>query len=116
MQADLFQAPVVAARQRGHDMAALAADRADRAVDGWVDMAVERLRVFARNTKLPFTIELARSVIGQEVPEPTDKRAWGQVTLTAKRLGYIVALRGQFFSAVSSHGSPKQLYGRGPKA
>jgi hypothetical protein len=105
MQADLF-----AARSRGHALAGLAAERAERTEPGWVDQAVDLLGTWARRQREPFTIERARLAIAKDLPEPPDGRAWGQVTLTAKRRGVIVQVPRLYLPAASSHGSPKAAY------
>lgn len=117
-QLDLIE-PVTLARSRGHAGAALAAEKAERVVDPeWTDKAVDAIREFARNHgDLLWTMEMCRGVIELQklVPEPTDRRAWGAATLVAVRRGYIERTR-TYHPAVSSHGSDKPCYRKGPKA
>lgn len=115
---DLFgdaHIPVRRARERGHAMAEAAADRADRAIEGWTLMAVDAMRRFAAAQTGLFTIEMARMVLERELPKPTDGRAWGKVTTMAKRAEYIEPVRNTYFPAASSNGSPKPVYRRGAK-
>lgn len=92
------------------------AARADRASPGWVDRAVAELALFAAlNIIDEFTIEDARAALKLrgKLEDPTDGRAWGQVTRRAVMLGWIQRVPGKFKAAVSSNGSPKQVYRRG---
>jgi hypothetical protein len=107
---------IASARQRGHELAGLAAERAEREHDGLADAAVERLRQWVVKQREPFTIEHARAAIAAELPAPPDLRAWGSVTLLAKRRLYIVQVPRLFMPAASSHGSPKAAYARGSGA
>jgi hypothetical protein len=105
------------ARAKGHAMGDLAAEKTERLVDPyWCEKAVYRVRVFSRHQSGVFTIEMARSVLQAELPAPTDLRAWGRVTRMARDREFIEAVRGSYFPATSSNGSPKQVYRRGPKA
>lgn len=101
-----------AARTRGDLGAERAAHKAERTQPGWVDIAAEAVRDHARASgPLSFTIEEARA--GFKAPEGVDLRAWGAVTRRAVVLGYIVATDA-YAPAVSSNGSPKRLYRKGP--
>lgn len=90
-----------------------AAAHAESDYPGWVDLAVERLRSYARRAKKPFTIEQARQKL-TSLPAPAELRAWGSVTRKAASLGII--RRVGFRPAESSHGSAKPAYSRGPAA
>lgn len=116
--ADLFPLPEVKrARAKGHAMGDLAAEKTEREVDPeWTEKAVAGVRKFARYQGGVFTIEMARGVLQAELPEPTDLRAWGRVTRMARDREFIEPVRGSYFPATSSNGSPKQVYRRGPKA
>jgi hypothetical protein len=113
--ADLFPLPAAKqARAKGHAMGDLAAEKTEREVDPeWTEKAVERLRAFARHQGGVFTIEMARGVLQAELPEPTDLRAWGRVSRVARAREFIEPVRGSYFPAASSNGSPKQVYRRG---
>lgn len=107
---------IASARQRGHELAGLAAERAEREHEGWVEVAVERLRQWVVKQRAPFTIEHARAAVSADLPNPPDLRSWGAVTREAKRRLYIVQVPRLFMPAVSSHGSPKAAYARGSGA
>lgn len=104
------------ARKRADEGIQQAADATERRVEGWCEMACEKLREFARGQSLPFTIELARGHFEKTLPEPHDLRSWGQVTRMATARGFIEKMHGQYFAAASSNGSPKPVYRRGPQA
>lgn len=108
--------PAAAVRAHADTQIERVAEAAERRIDGWCETACKALREFAAGQALPFTIELARGQFADRIAEPHDLRAWGKVTRMAMSRGYIVKLRGQFFEARSSHGSPKQLYAKGPQA
>lgn len=122
MQTDLFGTSAItrrsaqAAREHGAAMADRAEERNERTNPGWTQVAVERVRAFAGAQSGVFTIEMMRSVLERELPPPTDGRIWGKVTVLARRAQYIEPVRGAFFAAASSNGSPKQVYRRGSKA
>lgn len=118
-QLDLI-APVHLARARGHAAAQRAADRTERVVDPeWCAKACDALRKFAaaQGDGVLFTLELARGVIElqRSVPEPVDRRAWGQATLMAVRREYIERTK-TYHPAVSSNGTAKVCYRAGAKA
>lgn len=92
-----------------------AARRAERLNAGWCAEALESLRRFAAGQVGLWTVEMARSVIEQDLPKPTEGRAWGRVTQDAIRHGYIVKTDKTAASA-SSNGAPKPLFKRGPHA
>jgi hypothetical protein len=118
-QLDLIERPVMArARAAGHEGAQRAADKTERVVDpDWTSNAVEAIRKFASQQPALFTMEMCRGVIELQgtVSAPTDKRAWGAATLCAVRAGYIERTK-TYHPAVSSNGSDKPCYRRGPKA
>ncbi len=113
--ADLFPLPdLTRSRAKGHAMGDLAAEKTERLIDPeWCEKAVDRVRAFARHQGGVFTIEMARRVLQAEVPTPTDLRAWGRVTRMARDREFIEPVRGSYFPATSSNGSPKQVYRRG---
>jgi hypothetical protein len=92
------------------------ADATERRIEGWCEMACEKLREFARGQSGHFTCELARCAFQSSIPAPHDLRAWGKVSRMAMQRGYIEKVPGQFFAAASSNGSPKPVYRRGPNA
>lgn len=92
-----------------------AADKAERNAPGWVDDAVDAIRlVFARFPTVEMTVEVARTYAmqnyGFKAPEGVDLRAWGQVTRRAVKLGYIERVPDKFQAAASSNCSPKPVY------
>jgi hypothetical protein len=89
------------------------ADHADAVHDGWVDDAVESLRIAIKLFPLgaEFTIEQVRLKI-ENLPKPPDLRSWGAVTRRAVKLGYVIRTN-NFRTAVSSNNSPKPLYKHG---
>jgi hypothetical protein len=104
------------ARDRGHSAAQACADKADRLCPGWTDAAVDAIRRFASRQNGCWTIEQVREVIGEELPEPENLRAWGSVTRVAVRRGFIARVPGAFAPASSSNGSEKPLYTKGEGA
>lgn len=90
-----------------------AVEHAERERPGWSECALAALSRFARIQDDEFTIEKAREAVRAVVPDPPDGRAWGAVTQLAIRRGFIVKT-GHFASAVSSNGSPKRTYRKGP--
>ena len=103
-----------AAHERGTRGLMRAAARTERAVDGWVDLAVGKLREFAEAANSSFTIEQARSSFESSIPAPKDLRAFGAVTRKACALGIIT--RVGYAPTVTSNGSPKPLYSPGTRA
>ncbi len=101
------------ASARADTGSALAAEKADRLEEGWVERAAEDLRSFAATTPRPFLIEEARAHC-RPTPEGADQRAWGAVTRRAITLKYIERVPGFYAPAASSNGSPKPAYRRGP--
>lgn len=127
MQADLFGAPEVPIWSMGKaPKPRTVKAKADAAVEavstgneklnpGWHAKAVELVREFAKANEPGWTIERAREVVGDLLPEPTDARAWGSVTRTLMRRRYIERT-GDAAPADSSNGSIKPTYQRGPEA
>lgn len=70
--------------QRG---AALAAGKANRDSDGWTDRALAALKEYARRSHTFTTEDVI--LASPDLPAPAEKRAWGFVTLQAKKLGII---------------------------
>jgi hypothetical protein len=101
------------ARDRAETGMQRSVDHADRDTPGWSERALEALRRYARIQAEDFTIEKARAAIVLEAPP--DQRAFGAVTQSAIRKGYIQKTGG-YAAASSSNGSPKPLYRRGPAA
>lgn len=65
----------------------LAADKADRKHAGWSDKALEAFRRYAENYEFFTTEDVV--LANPELPAPSDKRAWGAITMKAQRLGYV---------------------------
>lgn len=113
------QIPLALGRARGEQGIERAAEHAERVLPGWCDRAAEAVRQALQRTRMDdaFTIEQVRGAIATAdlLPEdPPDGRAWGHVTRRAVKLGYVERLPGQYRAAVSSNGSPKPLYRKGP--
>lgn len=102
-----------AARQRGTAGMNRAATRTEKKIDGWVAMAIERVREYAKKAPGVFTIEQARDSF-ITLPAPCDLRSWGSVTRYAKNRKIIVPVGYQ--PAASSHGSAKPAYRCGDQA
>lgn len=91
-------------------------DRADREMPGWFDEALEKVRVFARSQGgALFTCETMRWMIQRELPTPPELRVYGMLTRKALARGYIKRTD-RSAPTVSSRGSPRPLYSRGPMA
>ena len=86
-----------------------------RCDEGWLALALERVRAFAAANPGVFTVEMMRQVL-TEVPAPPDLRAWGRVTQDAIRLGYIERVPKVVIPAASSNGSVKPAWRRGANA
>lgn len=106
---------LLAAQARAELGMTRAARKASALNSGWCADALECLRQFARNQAGFWTIEMARTVIEEDLPAPSDGRAWGRVTQDALRLGFIVKTD-KTAAAASSNGAPKPLFRRGPAA
>ena len=112
----MHQLTLADAAARGEQGMSNAADRANRAIAEWTVLAFEALCAVVRSqpTDRVFIVEELRASIAT-LPEPTDLRAWGQVTQRALRAGVIVAT-GSFKRAMSSNASPKPCYRKGRAA
>lgn len=105
-----------AAKKRAELGMGRAAGGAEACSPGWVAAAVLRLRAFAKAQVGVFSIEQARTVLSEELPEIFDQRAWGKATSDAHRLGYIEPVPRTFIPAASSNGTPKQAWRKGRAA
>ncbi len=114
-RAQARQAAMAAAKARADAGMERAARKAARLNATWCADAVEALRRFAAGQVGLWTIEMARGVIEQHLPTPSDGRAWGRVAQAAVRQGIIVKTDKTAPSA-SSNGAPKPLFRRGPAA
>jgi hypothetical protein len=79
--------PAPTGLELGHEAAEQAADHAG---EEWKELAYAAFLAFAAKVGT-FTTEDARES-ATDVPEPPDKRAWGQVALRAKRAGIIKSI------------------------
>jgi hypothetical protein len=68
----------------GHAMAAVAADNAGTE---WKRVAYEAFVTYAK--KHPYFVTEDVRAANSHLPAPPDKRAWGQIALTAKREGIV---------------------------
>lgn len=95
-----------------------AAAHAETERPGWCADAAEALRKFARAQGGVFTIEMARMslVLSEAIDKPAEARSWGKAARMAMAAGYIEQVKGQFFPAASSNGSPKAVYRKGARA
>lgn len=103
------------ARQRRDIGMQRVSDKAERTAPGWCEKAADAMRRFAAAQDGLFTVEMARTVLEQELPPVHDGRAWGVVAVMSIRRGYIVKTK-QTAPACSSNGSLKSLFCRGPGA
>lgn len=120
MQFDVTAMPPAPQRMANARIAATRAmehgiDKAERNSPGWLEMALERVRVFARNQAGLFTVETMRWVIQGRLPVPPDLRAWGSVTRVAIARGYIERTN-RSAPTHSSHGADRPLYRKGANA
>ena len=76
----------------------------------WRTEALHALTRWARKQHGPFSIEMAREGIAEQVKAPKDLRWWGSVTRSAIRAGVLWPCRAKTIPARSSHGSPKPAY------
>lgn len=128
MQLELLEKPAgltrAGARRAAHEAAKARADlgvdrsagRANATAPGWLNLALERVRAFARANPGVFTVEMMRIALDAEVPSAGDLRAWGRVTIDAISLGYIERVPMVYIPAASSNNSPKAAYRRGKMA
>lgn len=93
-----------------------AADATEAETPGWCEQACEALRAFATANPRIWTIELARQAFEKSLPPCHDLRSWGRVVRMAAARGFIERVPGRYFPAVSSNGSPKPVWKKGPKA
>ena len=119
---DLIAPPVLRRRpdyRAGRMRADMGINRVSEATDrhcpDWMDKALSRLREFARHQAGMFTIEVARSVLESELPQPSDCRVWGAVTRMALKAEYISATK-HYAPAASSNNAVRRMYVRGAKA
>lgn len=88
-----------------------AAAHAEREHEDWNRMAYAAFVRYALTQKDTFMTEEARwyaEACG--VPEPPDNRAWGAVTMRAKRAGLIVSAGYAPQKDVSAHKAPKTMW------
>lgn len=88
---------------------AQAVGKADRVSDGWSNAAFDYLRMYAESAERPFLIEQVRAASRDYVPEPPSPKAWGAVTMKAKRAG-LISVTGYTTSTNSC--APKPLWYR----
>jgi hypothetical protein len=94
---------------KGHEMARLSSDRADRELGDWSTKAHNFLMQFARLNQNPFLVEEARAYAELcGLKAPPDGRAWGHIVQTARREQLLVSCG--YGIAKSSNGSPKVLW------
>jgi hypothetical protein len=94
---------------KGHKMAKLSSDRADRELGEWSKQAYAYLMQFARLHHNPFLVEDVRAYAEKKgLTPPPDGRAWGHIVQTARRAKQITSCG--FGIAKSSNGSPKVLW------
>lgn len=79
-----------------------ASQHADEVCEGWTETALAFLQKFAATTP-QFMTEDVRVAAAGIVPEPPDTRAWGNVIVKAKKLGYIRKLGIQCKSDKKGH-------------
>ena len=117
MQLDLIPKPAIerASARRDAGMEPVR-DSAEREVPNWTALALDAVRRFAAHQGGYFTMEQCRAVVQAELPHQPRLRAWGGVTQSAIRAGFIEPVRGQYAPAASSNGSPKPMYRKGPRA
>lgn len=102
------------ARDRGALGMERAAEKANRTVCNWTELALNALLLHVQSLPVgaEFIVEDVRLAIEGKLPAPTDLRAWGAVTQAAIKRMYI-APTGDFAAAKSSNASPKALYRHG---
>jgi hypothetical protein len=94
---------------KGHDMAKLSSDRADRENQNWSLQAFQLVLEFVRKSRHPFLTEEAReyAYLHGLTPAPDD-RAWGHIIKSVERDGYIQ--HAGFGLAKSSNSTAKVLW------
>ena len=106
MQDDLFDGDQ---ENKGHRMARLAAERADRNSDDWSIKAIAQLVKFLHTTQKPFLVEEVRYFATKNgLPQATDDRAWGHIIKYAEKNGFVESCGTN--NAKSSNNSPKVLW------
>jgi hypothetical protein len=92
--------------------AELAADHAERVEPGWKDAALTLLCRFAAGSHgAPFMIEDVRDYADEMgLSPPPTARAWGAVTLRAKREGFIVRAGFSHTTRGPAHAHPSTLW------
>lgn len=109
MQQDLFDENDP--KKKGHRMAKLAAEHADRESDNWSADAIIQLTRFLRTTSKPFLVEEIRHfAIKNGLQQAPDERAWGHIIKYAQKNELVEPCGTQ--NARSSNGSPKVLWKR----
>lgn len=100
------------ARAAGERGMMLAADKANRQVDGWTTIAYDFLKSYAaREQEFAAFMVVASSKLDKTFPQPTNDRAWGAVFQRALRDGVIVNT-GRRVPHPKRHGCPADVYGR----
>jgi hypothetical protein len=94
---------------KGHDMAKMSSDRADRENENWSLQAFQLFLQFARKSKSTFLTEDARQYAYLHGLKPApDDRAWGHIAKAVEREGYIQ--HAGFGLAKSSNNTAKVLW------
>lgn len=86
-----------------------AVEKAERVSDGWSEQALQFLEWYAKETPGQFLIEDVRAsatALGR-VPVPPSSKAWGSVTMKAKRAG-IIRVAG--YTTATNSCAPKPLW------
>lgn len=82
--------PLSEARAAGERGMTLAAEKADRQVDGWTSIAYEFLKSYAaREPMFTAFMVVASSKLDKTFPQPTSDKAWGKVFTKAANDGLI---------------------------
>lgn len=81
---------------------------AENAGEAWVQAAYEGLIRYIAHRETPFLAEDVRQALAEEIGEPHDLRAWGQVMRLAAKRGLIE--KHGYAPARSSNLSPKVLW------
>lgn len=94
----------MARRDSGIDRVAASANSA---IDGWTDIALEKVVSYAQGHE-SFLMEDVRAALTEDFPGPPDARAWGSVTRRAIKEGLII--KDGYAPARSSNLSPKPVW------
>lgn len=81
---------------------------ANAEIDGWSDLALERIVEYAASHET-FLMEEVRRSLPEDFPEPSDARAWGVVTRKAVK-DKIISRTENYAPARSSNLSPKPVW------